>query len=83
MDNSRHLTLEELYAQRDHLRKLAGVRETRSQEFMAKAMSEMDRSATLNRRADELEDQIQGRIAGSFMLHTATKSDQVKEALAE
>lgn len=83
MESNRHQTLEELYAQRDHLRKLAGVREARSQEFMAKAMSEMDRSATLNRRADEVEDEIQSRIAGRIMTHTAAKSDQVKEALAE
>jgi hypothetical protein len=83
MNGDRHQTLEELYAQRDHLRKLAGVREDRSQEFMAKAMSEMDRSATLNAKADEVEDEIQSRIAGRVMAYTAAKSDQVKEALAE
>lgn len=83
MNTERHQTLEELYASRDHLRKLAGVREARSQEFMAKAMSEMDRSATLNRRADEVEEEIGNRIAGRMMLHTAEKSDPVREALAE
>lgn len=83
MNAERHQTLEELYKERDHLRKLAGVREARSQEFMAKAMSEMDRSATLNRKADSVEDEIQSRIAGRIMVHTAQKSDQVKEALAE
>lgn len=83
MNTDRHYTIEELYAERDKLRKLAGIREKRSQEFMAKAMSEMDRSATLNHKADLVEDEIQNRIAGRVMAYGATKSDQVKEALAE
>jgi hypothetical protein len=83
MNADRHQTLEELYKERDHLRKVAEVRESRSQEFMAKAMSEMDRSATLNRKADDVEAEIQSRINGRVMAYNATKSEQVKEALAE
>lgn len=76
-------TLQQLYAERDRLQKLAKVREDRSAEFFAKANAEMDKMIKVGHQLTDVQQAISAKVEGYVFAATAIKSESVKAALSE
>lgn len=78
------MTLEQLYAERDRLTKLAKVREDRAAEFLAKSMAELDKVPLINAKLSVTEQTIKEKIEDMLMAQASKGlSERIADAIGE